>query len=204
MLVECTTCDATVDGKVIATYEFVTEWGDGPYRCSLLSCPRCELPALVMQALYQVSDDTYEYELPYRVYPSQGKQANPSLPAAIRDAYQEALVCRRSQAYTAAAIMCRKALEGMCNEHGYSKGNLETRLSRMKAAGVIESRLFEWADALRILGNEAAHGVDVKFSKQDADDLIEFTDAILEYAFTFRDKFDRFMERRDKAKTKHS
>ncbi len=50
------------------------------------------------------------------------------------------------------------------------------------------NRLFEWADALRIAGNEAAHDVKVTTSKEDARDILELTNALLEYVFTFRDR----------------
>ena len=66
----------------------------------------------------------------------------------------------------------------------------------MKDINLIENRLYEWAEALRITGNEAAHDINKKISKQDAKDIIDFTDAILEYVFTFRKKLDEFLARR--------
>jgi hypothetical protein len=69
-------------------------------------------------------------------------------------------------------------------------------LKELKDQGVIENRLYEWADALRISGNEAAHDVNVTISPDDAKDIIEFTNALLEYVFTFRDKFEAFKKRR--------
>jgi len=66
----------------------------------------------------------------------------------------------------------------------------------MQRKGIIESRLYEWADALRVVGNEAAHGSTANVSKQDADDLLQFTKALLEYVFTFHDRFLQFKKRR--------
>ena len=94
--------------------------------------------------------------------------------------------------------MCRKTLEGICSAHGITVKYLGTSLKEMKDKGIIENRLFEWAEALRISGNEAAHDVNIKISSQDAKDIVEFTDALLEYVFTFRDKFDEFKKRRSK------
>ena len=104
--------------------------------------------------------------------------------------------CLRANAYTASAIMCRKTLEAICSEHGATERNLLASLKKLKDEGVIEHRLYEWADALRIVGNEAAHDVKVQVSAQDARDVLEFTNALLEYTFTFRDKFERFKKRR--------
>ena len=41
----------------------------------------------------------------------------------------------------------------------------------------------EWWDSLRIAGNEAAHGVGLAINQADAKDLLEFTNAILDYLF---------------------
>jgi hypothetical protein len=45
-------------------------------------------------------------------------------------------------------------------------------------------------------GNEAAHGVGTTVSKQDARDLLDFTTAIIDYLFSYRDQFEKFRTRR--------
>jgi hypothetical protein len=60
----------------------------------------------------------------------------------------------------------------------------------------ITDQLFEWADALRLSGNEAAHDVQVTFSAEDARDLLDFTVAILDFTYSFRVKFEAFRARR--------
>jgi hypothetical protein len=94
--------------------------------------------------------------------------------------------------------MCRKVLEGLCIEHGVKERGLAANLKKLKENGIIEARLFEWAEALRTLGNEAAHGVSVSISAQDAKDILEFTEALTEYVFTYRDRFEQFQKRRSK------
>lgn len=64
----------------------------------------------------------------------------------------------------------------------------------MKDGGLIDERLFEWSDALRHAGNEASHDVNVTVSQADATDIIEFTNAILDYLFSYRDRFEKFRE----------
>jgi hypothetical protein len=96
--------------------------------------------------------------------------------------------------------MCRKTLEGICSAHGVkTSGSLAVQLKKLKDNGTIENRLFEWAEALRTTGNEAAHGVELVISAQDAQDTLEFTDALIQYVFTYRDKFEAFKNRRAKA-----
>jgi len=134
----------------------------------------------------------------WRVYPPQDKQLGRSVPIPIRQAYQEAVACFKAKAFTASAIMCRKTLEGLCVEHGVKAGNLAKSLKELKEKGLIEGRLLEWAEALRNFGNEAAHDVLVNIAPQDAKDIIEFTEALIEYVFTYRDRFDDFQKRRRK------
>jgi hypothetical protein len=131
------------------------------------------------------------------LYPRPDNRVNPNLPLPLQAAYKEALACFKSKAFTATAIMCRKTLEGICVEHGAAGRTLVLSLKELKDKGIIENRLYEWADALRISGNEAAHDVNVTISAEDARDILEFTNALLEYVFTFRDKFEEFKNRRD-------
>jgi predicted LPLAT superfamily acyltransferase len=72
-------------------------------------------------------------------------------------------------------------------------------LEKMKNDGLIDDRLYEWADTLRLAGNEAAHDVNVTVSRDDARDMLEFTNAILDYLFSFCDKFERFKLRRKRS-----
>jgi len=73
----------------------------------------------------------------------------------------------------------------------------------MKKQGIIESRLFEWADTLRISGNEAVHDLAVTVPADDARDILEFTNALLEYMFTFKDKFEQYKKRQKEKKQKN-
>ncbi len=198
MLVECKICEAVIDAERLRGYEAPDEFdSEVQYRYSFLKCPKCKSPILASQL--RVEGDK-EWTDPCRIYPPQDKQVNQSFPRPIKNTYQEALLCYKAKAYTASVIMCRKTLEEICKEHGInSKKDLYTDLRKMKEKGIIESRLFEWAEALRNLGNEAAHD-NVTISSQDAKDIIEFTNALLEYVFTFNDKFNEFNKRRQSIK----
>lgn len=194
MIIECKTCEALVDAELLCYYLYEYEDGDAPDRYSFLKCPQCANPILV------AAIDDY-LEDPYRLYPPEDAPLSFTIPEPIRNSYKEALSCfNRAKAYTATAILCRKTLEGMCSEYGFDKGNLPTRLQKLRDKGVIESRLYEWADMLRLFGNDAAHDVNVTISKKDAEDILEFTHAILEYVFTFQDKFEKFKQRRSAEK----
>ena len=147
-------------------------------------------------------DDGPGWEKPQRLYPSDQVMGSLSIPVDIAMAYAEARLCFKARAYTATAIMCRKTLQGITEAHAIKSRNLAQGLKEMRDKAIIENRLYEWADALRMSGNEAAHGVGVATSPQDARDIMELTNAILEYVFTFRDKFEQWKTRKAKEEPK--
>jgi hypothetical protein len=196
MLVECANCEAFVDGELIADYLAYDDETAIAGKYSFLKCPRCQRPFIMVQ-----TDDGQGWDEPSRIYPPLEMSVSPAIPNSLRLAYKEARACFRVKAYTATAIMCRKTLEGIADENKIAVRNLASALKEMKEKGIIENRLYEWADALRISGNEAAHGVDSKISSQDAKDILEFTHALLEYVFTFQEKFEQFKNRQSRSKT---
>lgn len=192
MILECKRCEAMVNCEVLFSFKEHFE-NEPPSKWTFCKCPRCHFPMLAEQEDYGGGWDE-----PTRLYPPADKQLGRSVPILIREAYSEATSCLKAKAFTASAIMCRKTLEGLCAEHGVKERNLAQSLKALKAKGLIDGALVEWAEALRNFGNEAAHDVKITISAQDARDIIAFTEALIEYVFTFRDQFARFQERRKK------
>ena len=199
MIVECKECEALVNAIILKDYSLYNDETGIACKYSFLKCPKCASPFLVIQENF--GGDYWDD--PYRLYPTQDK-INPFYPEPIKKAYSEAQSCFKTKAYTAAAIMCRKTLEGICVEHKIKERTLATSVKKMKDQGIIESRLFEWADTLRISGNEAAHDLSVTVAADDARDIMEFTNALLEYVFSFKDKYEQYKKRQKNKKKKKS
>jgi hypothetical protein len=66
----------------------------------------------------------------------------------------------------------------------------------MRDDGVIDARLYEWADASRQLGNEGAHATTTPIPREDAEEILKFVEAMLDYLYVFRAQFDAFKQRR--------
>jgi len=132
-------------------------------------------------------------------YPISNYAVNPSIPKTLGTALSEAIDTYEASIYTAAAIMCRRTLDGFCAENGATKKNLAADLKELRDNGTITDQLYDWADALRLSGNEVAHDVQVTFSAEDARDLLDFTVAILDFTYSFRVKFEAFRMRRGKS-----
>jgi Domain of unknown function (DUF4145) len=203
IVVHCTECEKSVTGRSHGEHRYGDE--DDAHRHVFLSCPDCGGPFVVHQHgnMYR-SDHGTGYVLRWEdktvVFPADPQSLDPSVPINIATSYLEARrVYTAASANTAAAIMCRRTLEGICGHLEAKGGNLAKKLDNLKERGLIEPRIHEWANhVLRSLGNDAAHDVDAVISKEDAKDALDFTKAIIEYIFVFETAFQRFKKRRTK------
>jgi len=150
-LVECRSCQAVVSTQRMAGYSALID-GDIPQRFSFGMCPQCSSPLLVGEEWYGNQGEVEVWSDPYRLYPPPDDILSPGIPKGVRQSHSEALRCFKAQAHSATAIMCRRTLERACAEHGINEQNLAESLAAMKAEGLIEARMLEWADALRIAG----------------------------------------------------
>jgi hypothetical protein len=196
MIVECPECQAFVETDIAGGYEYLRSDESPSGRYLLLKCRRCGKPILANQHNIGNMIDGDIWDTPSRLYPAAEIHINPNAPREIRTAYEEAVSCYRARAYTAAAIMCRKTLEGIAAVNGIKERSLVGALRVMRDQGLIDERLYAWSDALRLAGNEAAHDVGVTVSQEDARDMLDFSNAILDYLFSFRQKFEEFQQRR--------
>jgi hypothetical protein len=124
------------------------------------------------------------------------------VPDAIGAALEEAQRCLEAQCYTAAGVMCRKALEMFCKHHEAEGRDLFNKIADLHKKGAIDDRLKKWADALREDGNFAAHDAATTFSQADAQDTVDFAWAFVDYAFVLAERFKGYSERRGKRSTK--
>jgi hypothetical protein len=137
------------------------------------------------------------FDDPYREYPPQERQLSSEIPAELRRIHAEARTCLRANANTAAVVMAGRALEGVCDLNGVTGGTLQAKLVQMKERGLIDGRLWEWAETLRAVRNAAAHfTMTSSISRQDAEDTVAFTEALLDYMYVLTARFNAFKERR--------
>ena len=165
-------------------------------RYSIAFCPKCE------GVFLHVSAESEPSEIHYRamLYPPSDRRGIPGLPEPARRAYESAQSCFNTGNFEPCVLMCRKCLEAICVSFGVQKGSLAERLRQLRDSDRIEARLYEWADELRLVGNDAAHDLDIRISKQDAVDSLDFVEVILQYVFVLDQRFRDFRARRHGAK----
>jgi|LGOV01.1.fsa_nt_gb hypothetical protein len=199
MIIDCPKCNQYVEVVESGGYDYPAHQNGPGGRYRLVSCGICCRPMVVCQENLGNLADGDIWDQPFRVFPEDENFINPEWPAEIQNAYHEAVGCFKAHSYTATVIMCRKIIDGLCTLQGVNERNLDLSLKKLRDNGVIDTRLYDWANALRLSGNEAVHDLKVTFDHADASDLMDLTSAILEYIYSFTQKFDQFMERRAKA-----
>jgi hypothetical protein len=199
MLIECDFCNATVEAQLIADYTQHMEWDwTQSLKFSLCRCSQCSSPLLVKQEYEMTHEYDLEWGKPEKIYPNNLFHINPIIPEQLQKALLECIQCFRGHAYTATTIMCRRTIEGFCLLKGIREKSLDKSIQKLKENGVINDQLFEWANQLRLAGNEAAHNIKSEFTDIDAKDVLDFTIAILDFTYSFKDKFDKFKARLSK------
>lgn len=160
---------------------------------SLLQCGGCGKVSLQEQE--QGILDLPDYQVVKFAYPAQ-RQLSESVPESLRREFDEARTCFDAKAYTATVVMVRRTLEGICKENDVTDKTLAKGIERMRQLGLIDDTLTEWADGLRVVGNQGAHYTGMKVSAEDAGDSIHFAEALVEHIYVLRKRFDEFKSRR--------
>jgi hypothetical protein len=164
-----------------------------PAEFALLQCGHRDCQA----AIVQVREDYgrgYDEDKPSIYYPSPRRLSH-AVPRALRDGFAEARKCYEAKAYGATLVMVRRTLEGTCADQGSTKRTLAESLKDLQTRGKIDGLLAEWADLLRVVGNEGAHFTANKVSAQDAEDALDFAEALLDHLYVLRARFDGFQSR---------
>jgi len=188
LAVVCHSCgypsSAYVAGKITA------EDDDGLFELSLIRCEHCDAASVVRQ------DEAGE-AFPIEVWPRGPRTLDERVPPGIRQSVTEARNCFEAGSYLATAVLVRRSIEGLCADQGANHKMLHRALQDLVGREVIDARLLEWADGLRVLGNIGAHFTKQSVSKQDASDAIDLIEALLDYVYVFAAKFEEFKARRD-------
>lgn len=134
--------------------QFHSSEEDKNYAAGLRLCPGDECRTLVFVIYSEAGNGITVLAM----YPAERIDFDDSgLPDPVREALSEAVLCHANECYVASAMMIRKTLEELCRDQGAKGDNLKARLSKLTETIVLPAPFIEALDALRLLGNDAAH-----------------------------------------------
>jgi hypothetical protein len=157
-------------------------------------CPSCS--AALVGSEYEVElDEGYGWSNAIRLWPEPKRVIARSIPEIVEVSLDEAEKCFSAAAYSACAVMCGRALEGIC-VHFKINETLAVGLKELLDKEIIDKRLFAWGDELRKFRNLGAHATADRVLQEDARDVLDFVHSIVQYVFVLNEQFERFMKRR--------
>jgi len=101
------------------------------------------------------------------------------LPDAVRRVYDEARRAMSVNAFTVAAMACRKVLMNVAVEEGADENqSFATYVNWLADEGFVPAKGRSWVDRIREKGNEANHEIP-DIDRTDAEDVLSFTEMLL-------------------------
>ena len=116
-------------------------------------------------------------------YPIWNPTTHEAVPSSVAYATDEAEKCLSIDAPNACAVMTRRAIHSLCTDRGAEGSNLFAQLKDLKAKQLITPDLHEWADSLRVLGNDGAHPERPEVTIEDAEDGVKLLREIVRYVY---------------------
>ncbi|SCG75941.1 protein of unknown function [Micromonospora echinaurantiaca] len=163
------------------------------FEYTLLCCTNCREASLQVREHWVFDTPN---EIPKFVYPAR-RQLSTDVPAELRREFEEARTCFEAKAYTATVVMVRRTLEGIGVDNDINDRPLARQIERMKTEGLIDNSIAEWADSLRALGNQGAHFTGRQVSREDANDALDFAEALLDHIYVYKKRFEEFRKRNE-------
>ncbi len=202
----CPSCNVHVEATVLAQHSCETavlhedlfDPSERQYTETLFTfaaCTRCNRPILVQQDQTVIDGMGIPASDGSCVYPQEVPMPE-AVPEMVAKPYREADRAYRVKIYNACACMCRVTLEAVCGHYGKRKGTLSSRLDGLRKDGIMDKAMFEWTRELRLSGNKGAHADPEDVTGAEAKDLLEFSRALLLYAFELPRRLQRARERR--------
>ncbi|MEU7851342.1 DUF4145 domain-containing protein [Micromonospora parva] len=197
----CPHCDCPaiqeVKGQVTVPKDDPEDHDSPDFEYTLLRCTDCREASLQVRELWLFGSLN---EVTKFAYPAR-RQLSLDVPKELRREFEEARTCFDAKAYTATVVMVRRTLEGIGVDNNITERPLARQIEKMKTEGLIDQSIAEWADSLRALGNQGAHYTGRQVSREDANDAVDFAEALLDHIYVYKKRFAAFKERTQTTQT---
>jgi len=184
VVAECPSCDTYVHFEVLKTHVVPDRHLPGEF--TFAACAKCRNVAVFSRVDWGegFSEDDY-----LRVFPAPARQLFIRLPPAVREAYDDSVKCEAARLWVPCVVMTGRALELVVNDQVGKVRRFAEGLRKMRDNNLISQEMYEWGDALRLARNMGAHEQAHGITKQDALEMLDFLQAILETIYHMRPMF---------------
>jgi hypothetical protein len=161
------------------------------------TCGYCgNLVASITGLVHQQRQEFRIYVCPYCDDPTYFKHAQQipgvvpgeevkAVPENVNRLYREARQCIAAGAFTGSVLLSRKLLMNIAVAQGANGGEPFIKyIEYLAANGYVPPKGNGWVDHIRTKGNEATHEI-VAMSKEDAEELISFSEMLLKFIYEF-------------------
>ncbi|WP_244100386.1 DUF4145 domain-containing protein [Burkholderia ambifaria] len=130
--------------------------GDTLWHAYAMQCPSCQAPIIYLGSTDIQEDE--EKTHPFLAYPRVVNRQKPpqQVPAHIAEDYVEACLVL-ADSPKASAALSRRCLQAVLREHGYEQRDLAPAIQAALNSGTLPALVAESLDAIRNIGNFAAH-----------------------------------------------
>jgi hypothetical protein len=128
------------------------------------------------------NEEGYEYDKIYTTHFPVETYKGTNVPENVNDAFSSALKVNYID-NVICLMALRRTLEIICKDQGAEGSNLQKKILDLTEKCIFPKIINEASDVLRILGNEAAHGDNVKYDERIIKEMINFTQIIIEYVY---------------------
>jgi hypothetical protein len=136
----------------------------------------------------------------YRVVPWPLGKAQPSKnwPPNVQRFWTQAHESLAIENWDAAAVMARSAVQVTMRHKGAVGKDLYAEIENLATNGDLPPLMKEWSHEVRVLGNDSAHPEPnaEPTTAEDARDIIQFLDSLLQYLYDFPKKISDYRQRR--------
>lgn len=180
----CPHCGNVNEHRLLHRQDFYKDVGEYIDQCwwAILECSTCTGLSLYTDQW----DETHEQWTSKLIYPIQ-MIAPAEAPKTIQRLFYEALSVKH-RVPSLSAVGIRKCLEAICRDKGATKTNLASSIRELGAKGILPETLVTMMDSSRIIGNLGAHATSGEVAEEDANILVDFCLAILEYVYVAPNK----------------
>ena len=150
-----------------------------------------------VMVLWSAGDRLHDFRvLPW---PLKLSKAPEEFPADVGRYWMQAHRSLSEENWDAAAVMARSSLQIALRSFKAEGKNLKEEIDSVADSGLLPPIMKDWSHNVRELGNDSAHPEpgQAPTDPNDANDIVQFMDYLLEYLYTLPTRISKYQKRRE-------